>query len=477
MRGYGDAIVSRFPIVGTTHLTMNWGGKDRWWERRMCIQATLAVGAGHINVFTTHPSKIDVAVQAPQMVEFMRMFAEPRILTGDFNLYEDNPWFAETHEVFTAQGYDDAWMAAGTGDRATFPAGTIDPAKRIHRIDYIFHSRTPGLVIERAVVDTGEVASDHCPLFADYVWDPSAQTAAPASSNADGSLLREQWDGVQSLGDLRAVIAAGRPATQRQRLLLAQAPWRIGGRYGSRLCGWIIAPLAGGYTVWIAGDGRCELHFGSDRADALAQPPIARVAPGTALYTTKEGGPVSDGGHTGSAQWGKYASQRSGIIHLRAGERRWIEALHVTSNGREELTIGDNLAIGWQLPDGTHERPIPSARLSPPDDAAAVPLWDPTIILDAGGDRSVIGAAVLAASGRSASGAALCGRVAWTQVEGPGSACFWDASALSTLVTFSQPGLYVLRLAIENHALSAFTHVRLQVASPLAAAPIEHGLA
>jgi endonuclease/exonuclease/phosphatase family metal-dependent hydrolase len=102
-RGYGDAIISRFPILSTTHLSYNWGGQDRWRERRVCIQATLDVQGQRVNVFNTHPARTDVLVQSPQIVDFMRMFAEPRIITGDFNLYEHNPWFAETHAVFTSQ--------------------------------------------------------------------------------------------------------------------------------------------------------------------------------------------------------------------------------------------------------------------------------------------------------------------------------------------------------------------------------------
>ena len=42
-----------------------------------------------------------------------------------------------------------------------------------------------------------------------------------------------------------------------------------------------------------------------------------------------------------------------------AGKRYYFEALHREGGG------GDNLAVGWQLPDATMERPIPGNRLSP----------------------------------------------------------------------------------------------------------------
>jgi hypothetical protein len=46
-------------------------------------------------------------------------------------------------------------------------------------------------------------------------------------------------------------------------------------------------------------------------------------------------------------------------IALTAGQRYYIEALQKDGGG------GDHLAVGWQLPSGTLERPIPGTRLSP----------------------------------------------------------------------------------------------------------------
>ena len=58
--------------------------------------------------------------------------------------------------------------------------------------------------------------------------------------------------------------------------------------------------------------------------------------------------------------WDAYAEQMSKPIRLQAGKRYYIEALH------HEATVDDCLAVGWQLPDGTKERPIPGTRLSAP---------------------------------------------------------------------------------------------------------------
>jgi endonuclease/exonuclease/phosphatase family metal-dependent hydrolase len=473
-RGYGDAILSRFPILATTHLTYNWGGKDRWCERRVCVQATIDVRGHHLNVFTTHPARTDVETQAPQIVDFARMFPEPRVHTGDYNLYADNPWFPATHASLTDGGrYIDAWMVAGQGsDGNTFPAGSLKTKLPNHRIDYIFHSATPGFVNKRTWVDQTESASDHCPLIAVYEWTPS-DAHVPGGQVGEGSIAREVWRGLSAemtVVSLREETANfTRPPSSIDRLLLFQAPWRIGERYGTRLRGWITAPIDGEYEFWIAGQANCELFLSADEDPAhVGREPIARVAAGTAVYTTKEGEAVTDSGHTGSAQWSKYPFQKSAPIRLRAGGRYYIEALHkdgddVSEPYAEGRTVGDNLAVGWRLPDGLLERPIPGRRLSPHPVAATAPALDAALIVDAGPERTLPGAGVLAAEVRTPSGAPVQGRIQWSVVYGPGEARFWDRSDPCTLVTFSCQGTYVLRLAVENHALCAYDHVRLTV--------------
>jgi len=127
----------------------------------------------------------------------------------------------------------------------------------------------------------------------------------------------------------------------------------IGDNYGSWIRGFIEAPQTGNYTFWIASDDDSELWLSTD-ADPANKVKIASVS-----------------GWTGSRQWDKYASQKSGLIALQAGKKYYFEVLHKEGGG------GDNIAVGWQLPDGTYERPIPSIYLQQypvPD------LADPSII-------------------------------------------------------------------------------------------------
>jgi hypothetical protein len=127
---------------------------------------------------------------------------------------------------------------------------------------------------------------------------------------------------------------------------LFEAPADWAENYGTRMRGYVTAPQAGDYTFWIASDDQSELYLSTDDT-ALGKALIARVPT-----------------WTGSRVWeeprdNNIAYQKSAPIGLQAGQRYYIEALQKEGGG------GDNLAVGWQLPDGTYERPIPGARLAP----------------------------------------------------------------------------------------------------------------
>src|SRR6185295_1272422 len=55
--------------------------------------------------------------------------------------------------------------------------------------------------------------------------------------------------------------------------------------------------------------------------------------------------------------WYAFPSQQSQAIYLQAGKSYYIEALHSAGTG------DDAFAVGWKLPDGTLEMPMPVTRL------------------------------------------------------------------------------------------------------------------
>lgn len=162
-----------------------------------------------------------------------------------------------------------------------------------------------------------------------------------------GSIVREQWDGIS--GTMISSITLDKEPSGKQSLTLFESPSNIGDNYGARIRGFLCVPEDGQYIFWIASNDKSELYLSTDETEAN-KVRIAQVS-----------------GYTNSRQWTKYpAQQQSQPRHLLAGQRYYIEALH------KEGTGSDHLAVGWQLPDGILERPIPGDRLVPFDIAAEV---------------------------------------------------------------------------------------------------------
>ena len=111
--------------------------------------------------------------------------------------------------------------------------------------------------------------------------------------------------------------------------------------YGVRLRGYVYPPQTGNYRFWIASDDNGEFWI-SNSTNASGKQLVASVP----LWT-------------GSRQWDKFPEQQSAAIFLEQGKAYYVEALMREGGG------GDNLAIGWTLPNGTLQRPIPGNRLSP----------------------------------------------------------------------------------------------------------------
>lgn len=120
---------------------------------------------------------------------------------------------------------------------------------------------------------------------------------------------------------------------------LFEAPIDVGDDYGQRLHGLLKAPATGDYIFWISGDDNSQLFLSTDEQPFNAQK-IAEVPD-----------------WTNSREWNKYPQQKSAPIHLVEGQYYYISAL------MKEAAGGDNLAIGWEMPNGTVERPMPASHI------------------------------------------------------------------------------------------------------------------
>ncbi len=166
-------------------------------------------------------------------------------------------------------------------------------------------------------------------------------TTAP-HPNRTRYALHESWHDLKSNGFSGLQQHAGFPNRPSVLRLLNsfEGPnnWRE--HYGSRIRGYVHPPETGDYIFWLAADDYAEVWL-SPSDDPNRKKRILRQtrwAP--------------------SRNWDQYPEQKSKPIRLEKGKRYYIETIHV------EDTVDDNCAVGWTLPDGKHERPIPGNRLS-----------------------------------------------------------------------------------------------------------------
>lgn len=156
-----------------------------------------------------------------------------------------------------------------------------------------------------------------------------------------GNLLREWWNGIGGVALSGLTSSPRYPDSPDGSDLITsfETPTNIANDYGTRVSGYIHAPVTGEYTFWIASDDNGELWLSTDD-DPSNVSRIAHVP-----------------GWTTSRQWTKYPEQRSAQISLEAGERYYVDALFKEAGG------GDNLAVSWQYP-GQSQIVIDGAHLS-----------------------------------------------------------------------------------------------------------------
>lgn len=168
------------------------------------------------------------------------------------------------------------------------------------------------------------------------------QEAAPAGT---GKILYEYWDDLGE-GGLQALTShpkfPGSP-TGSQELTAFDGPVERADNYGAKISGYIHPPTTGEYTFFFASDDNGELSLSTDE-DPVNKVRIAHVPE-----------------WTDHQEWEKFPEQKSKAIKLEAGKKYYIEARMKEGEG------GDNLSVGWAVPGGRLERPIPGKWLTPPE--------------------------------------------------------------------------------------------------------------
>jgi hypothetical protein len=157
-----------------------------------------------------------------------------------------------------------------------------------------------------------------------------------------GMMNLDLWNNVD--GSTISKIPLGDVPSESRMVNIFEGPINIADSYGERICGYICPPQTGPYTFWTSGDDNNQFSIRLPEEDTFRI--IAFVD-----------------GWTSSRAWDNMPSQKSEPIVLQAGQMYLVEGLLKEGGG------DDNFAVGWQLPDGTLERPIPGNHI--------IPLYNP----------------------------------------------------------------------------------------------------
>lgn len=170
--------------------------------------------------------------------------------------------------------------------------------------------------------------------------DNAVSVIEESTCDVDGGLNLEKWVDLTSTSRDLSEVPFDQDADEESIITSFEISTDVADNYATRIRGYVCAPATGDYTFWIASDNHGELWLSIDETPEK----IIKVA-GAYDWTNPQ-------------EWEKFATQKSGPIYLIAGQKYYVETIH------REVDGGDNLAVGWQLPDQTLERPIASNRLS-----------------------------------------------------------------------------------------------------------------
>jgi len=173
----------------------------------------------------------------------------------------------------------------------------------------------------------------------------SREQSADTPLSPSGSVTLEMWNDIpgDNVADLLNSPSFKGPASSTGSFAQLQYSGR-GQAYGARIRGFLIPPQSGNYTFGICSDDSSELWI-SPSEDPKAKSKVAYVS-----------------GFVPAGAWDARPSQKSQPVTLQARKPYYFEVLHKQGGGE------DHLAVDWQLPDGSRERPIPSTRLAQYDD-------------------------------------------------------------------------------------------------------------
>jgi len=167
-----------------------------------------------------------------------------------------------------------------------------------------------------------------------------------------GAVMREVWHGLAGASISTLTSNANYPSKPASREMLTSfeclaKDWEDG--YGTRVTGFIRAPISGTYTFAVSGDDVVELYLSTDSNSA-----------NKALIASSDT-------PTGFRDFAANASQQSAPRTLVGGQRYYVELLH------KENTLADHWSVAWKQPGDTQFSIIPGTALMMPGVDTAQP--------------------------------------------------------------------------------------------------------
>jgi endonuclease/exonuclease/phosphatase family metal-dependent hydrolase len=161
-RPYGNAILSRWPIIEWRDLDMSWMQR----ERRGCVRADLKAPGGTLHVYNIHmgTSYFERRHQVRSFLASKHLHEDlegPRVLVGDFN-----EWIRGLPTKMLSEKFESLNLELHIKRRRSYP-GFLP----LLHLDHIYFERP--LHIEKAeLIRTrlATIASDHLPLAATFGW-------------------------------------------------------------------------------------------------------------------------------------------------------------------------------------------------------------------------------------------------------------------------------------------------------------------
>lgn len=194
-RQFGNLILSRLPMRQSFRHALPWPAEsDKPSMPRVAVEAIVEAPLGLVRVITTHLEYYSARQRAAQVERLRELHAEafghsrtrssaqdrsgpfepferPKraILTGDFNMQDDEAAFSRLQEPFEsgAPRFVDAWAKAYPNAKspATFRVHDKDYLKAPYCCDFVFVTEDLAPRLKAVRVDTGTQASDHQPVI------------------------------------------------------------------------------------------------------------------------------------------------------------------------------------------------------------------------------------------------------------------------------------------------------------------------